>query len=348
MGHIRIMISARVLLDLEAADAIFEKDGEQAYTDYMLGQGKYADDYDAKLGGRKLAKGPALAFAQALLALNKPDQDPVVDIAIYCKDTAETSVPIFRNISALGLDGTYTEFRFATAGNDLDKRYLDAFETDLLLTRNEADMQMAIDNGVAAAVINAPPAGVEYTHAAGEPVQIWVDGDAVSVGSSSEVINLRKGLSAYFEEEARNFDKGMEPGPFTAFLAKISALNATVAKADRPFHLTLLTARSRGAVTRLVRATKKLGIDFDGGENFAGNTAKAAWIKAFKPDIFLDDGAHHLVDSMRWSLTGRVGYPTGSAMDKQQKEQARKAKAEAAAKKAAAARPTSPRPRGRH
>jgi 5'-nucleotidase len=312
----------------------------------MLGQGKYADDYDAKFGGRKIAKGPALAFAQALLALNKPGQDPVVDIAIYCKDTAETSVPIFRNISAQGLDGTYTEFRFATAGNDLDKRYLDAFETDLLLTRNADDMQMAIDNGVAAAVINVPPAGTEYTHAVGGPVQIWVDGDAVSVGSSSEVINLRKGLGKYFEEEARNFDKAMEPGPFTAFLAKISALNATFAKPDQPFTLTLLTARSRGAVSRLVKAARKLGIDYNGGEHFAGNTAKADVIKAFKPHFFADDGQHHLTDSMLWTLTGLVGYPTGSAMDKQRKEQARKAKEEASAKQAAA--PVPPRPRGRH
>ena len=343
LGHIRILISARVLLDLEEADEIFAKHGEQEYADYMRGRGKYKDDFKPELAGRALAKGPLWEFAQAVLSLNKPGEEPVVDVGIFCKDTAETALPVFLNMGAQGLNGTYTEFRFATSGKKLDKTDLAAFDTDLLLTRNAEDAKLAVNNGVAAAVINVPPAGTEYSRTPDKALQIWVDGDSVAVGSSSEVIYKRDGLEKYFEAEVNNFDQEMEAGPFSAFLAKISALNAKFPEAEQPFKVTLLTARSNGAVAHIITATEKLGIHFNGGLYFMGYTPKAAVLKAKRPDIYFDDPQVHLQDSQLYCPTGLVAYPEGSAMDLFLKEKEEITKAPAAKK--APAKKTAPRAR---
>ena len=341
MGHIRILISARVLLDLEEADAIFEKHGEQEYADYMRGRGKYKDDFKPELAGRALAPGPLWEFAQTVLALNKPGEEPVVDVGIFCKDSAETSLPVFLNLGAHGLNGTYTEFRFATSGKKLDKTDLGAFETDLLLTRNAEDAQLAVNNGVAAAVINAPPAGTKYSRTPDKALQIWVDGDSVAVGSSSEVIYKRDGLEKYFEAEVNNFDQEMEAGPFTAFLAKVSALNAKFPEGEQPFKVTLLTARSNGAVAHIITATEKLGIHFNGGLYFMGYTPKAAVLKSKRPDIYFDDQQVHLQESQLYCPTGLVAYPEGSAMDLFLKEKEELTKKKTSVKKAPVKKVTS-------
>ena len=64
MGHIHILISARVLLDLEEADKIFKEKGEREYADFMRGRGKYEKDFVPELGGRALDKGPVVGFCR--------------------------------------------------------------------------------------------------------------------------------------------------------------------------------------------------------------------------------------------------------------------------------------------
>jgi 5'-nucleotidase len=315
------MMSSRVLLDLEKADKIFKEKGLDAYRRYMLPK-KSSDAYDPQTGGRRLQKGPLFEFALAALKLNEKAGYPVVEIALSCKDDPDTAVPIFRSLDVQGLDRV--EYRMAKSGKDLSKADHKAFGTDLLLTRNQKDVQTAINNGVAAATIHTPPNGYNYRRN-GSPISIWVDGDAVAFGSSSEVRYRTEGLEIYRELEDRDFDSPIEPGPFTDVLAKISELNRKFPKGEQPFEIALVTARGGNAGARALTIASHHGIDFNGGSYFMGGSDKVNTLKAHKPDIFFDDQMVHLEHSANYCPTGLVAYAEGSPMheytEKQSAEQ---------------------------
>lgn len=320
LGHLRIMMSSRVLFDLEEADGIFKEKGPGAYADYMRGRGEYSGAFDPALKGRALKKGPLYDFAKALLDLNEVNEKPIVELGFFCKDDQETALPIFRNLD-VGDMGVLVEYRVATAGNPLAQEIHDAFSTDLLLTRNPQDAQTAIDNGIAAAVINFPPHGTYDHNGKSHPVRLFVDCDAVVFGGSSEVRYRTQGLEIYRDLEGKEFDQLLEPGPFTAVLAKMSQLNSEFPKGQSPFTITALTARGGIAAARVMTIAEGLGIRFNGGIFFMGGASKSEVIKAQRPHLYLDDQDVHLDAAKPYCPTGLVAYPAGSAMHRLLEEQ---------------------------
>lgn len=317
LGHIRILLSSRVIFDLEEADKIFAEKGEAEYADYMCGRSAYAADFDAQTMGRKLKPGPLWNFMTAALKLN--DVAPgTVEIGMVCKDTTETALPIFRNLDLMNAPVGY---RIATAGGALKPVDLTGFDTDLFLSRNAKDTQMAIDNDIAAATINFP-SGVSYTRAPGMPVRIWLDGDAVTFGSSAEVIYQEKGLDHYYKSEFNSAANAIEAGPFTKFLAKISQFNAKFPRDQQPFEIALLTARGGDPSVRALTTIKQLGIVFNGGLYFLGGGDKGVVLKAHMPDLFVDDQQVHLKDAQAFCPTGHVAYKTDGPMHKFLQEKA--------------------------
>jgi 5'-nucleotidase len=327
MGHIRILMSARVILDLEKADKIYKEKGVKAYTDYMRCRGPYKKDFDAEVGGRRLEKGPMWHFAQACLKLNQAAGQPVVEIGLFCKDDQDTALPIFRNLDVSGLGDI--EYRRATSGKELTKEDHASYKTDLFLTRNPKDSQLAIDLGIASATLTLPEKNYAYKRDDAKPVRVWVDGDAVAFGSSSEVRYRTEGLKVYREMEKHDFDKGIEAGPFTAILAKISELNEKFPKGEQPFEIALVTARGGDAAARVLTIASEHGIKFNGGMFFMGGATKADPLREHKPDLFLDDQYVHLKDACKYCATGLVAYKTGSPMfqyvEKQKAAEAAKA-----------------------
>ena len=343
MGDIRILMSSRVLLDLEKADTVFKRaynrayekasqkygaeeaarishdKAVKAYTDYVCCEGRYKNNYDPEIDGRRFSKGPMWDFAVAALKLNELAGEPIVEIGLSCKDEAKSALPIYRNLDVAGFSDIH--LRMATSGSALSSEDHESFGTDLLLTRNMEDAQLAINNGIAVAVINFPPNGHKYSHN-GEPIQIWVDGDAVAFGSSSEVRYRREGLEVYREMEKKDFNKEVEPGPFTEILAKISKLNARFPRGRQPFEISLLTARGADAAARVFRIAQHHGIEFNGRMYFMGGAAKVNPLKAHKPDLYLDDQMVHLKESSKYCPTGLVAYPENSAMHQYVQEQA--------------------------
>lgn len=317
MGHIRILLSSRVLLDLEDADKVFKEKGLGHYNDYMRGRGEYKAFYDPAVGGRRLAKGPLWDFAMAALALNKGQEKPIIEIGLTCKDEVSSALPIFRNLDVNGLGAI--DYRVATAGQALGPEYHEEFETDLLLTRNEEDAQKAVDLGLAASRIYTSPEGFDYKRREG-PLRIWVDGDAVAFGSSSEVRYRVEGLNIYRELEKQEFDKPIEPGPYTRILAKISQLNEQFPRGQRPMLITLLTARGGDSAARVCTIAESHGINFNGGMHFLGGAAKAKVLSAHRPDLFVDDQMAHLTESAKFCPVGQVAYATGEAMHRYQME----------------------------
>jgi 5'-nucleotidase len=333
MGFIRIMMSSRVLLDLEKADQIFKDKGLEAYRRYMIPR-KNSSSYDQEVGGRRLKKGPLFDFAVAALELNRKAGYPVVEIGLSCKDEADTAVPIFRSLDVQGLGEV--QYRIAKSGHALSKADHVAFDTDLLLSRNAEDVQNAINSGIAAASIHTPPKGFNYSRN-GDPIQLWVDGDAVAFGSSSEVRYRTEGLEIYRELEDRDFNEPIEPGPFTEVLAKISELNKQFPKGEEPFEIALVTARGGNAGARALTIATHHGINFNGGTYFMGGSEKVNTLKAHRPDIFFDDQMVHLSESAKYCPTGLVAYEEGSPMflyTQEQKAASDKAKSAKVAKSA--------------
>ena len=320
LGHIRILLSSRVVFDLEEADRIFAEKGAAEYTDYMRARGAYQKDYDADAMGRKLAPGPLWNFVAAALKLNEAFPG-AVEGGLFCKDTAETALPIFRNLDTSGEDISY---RISTAGKPLTLQDLKAFGADLFLSRNPSDVQMAIDNDVAAATINFP-AGASYERLEGRPLRLWLDGDAVTFGSSAEVGYQRNGLERYIRDEFNAASQGVEAGPFTTLLAKISQLNKGFPKGAQPFELSLLTARGGLAAARVLTTVEKLGVDFNGELYFVSGASKTDVLRAHSPDIFFDDQQTHLIGAASFCPTGHVAYKTGSPIQHFLQEQAKTA-----------------------
>lgn len=333
LGQLRIMMSSRVLLDLEEADIVFRDKGPQAYTDYLRCEGEYAGQGDAALGGfRRLGKGPMFDVALALNRLNvmSPDKNsPIVEIGLSCKDENDSADAIFRNL-AQSILGEALEWEVATNGHPVDAKIHKAFKTDLFLTRSASDAQLAVDLGIAAAVINFPPVGTYDFESAG-PVRIIVDGDAVAFGDSAEV-GFRKdvashpkdkygdAVSQYKHREHDEVDKTIEPGPFTIVLAKISLLNSLFPPKEAPFEIGLLTARGGLSTARAVATLKAHGVKFNYPSGFMGGGDKGEWLEAHRPHLFLDDQATHLDRGKHFCPTGLVPYKAGGAMHQYQLE----------------------------
>lgn len=317
MGKLRILLSSRVLLDLEEADRIYQEKGVGHYNDFMRCRGDYKKDFNKAAGGRLLRKGPLWDFAVAALALNQGQKEPLVEIGLISKDEASSALPIYRTLDIGGLD--QINYRVATASQPISEEYHAAFGTDLLLTRNPKDAQTAVDLGLAAATIYTRPDGFDYNRREG-PLRIWVDGDAVAFGSSSEVRYRVEGLNIYRELEKKDFAKSIEPGPFTKVLAKISQINEGFIPGERPFRITLLTARGGDSAARVFTIAESHGIDFNGGLHFLGGASKANELGAHRPDLFVDDQMVHLVDSAGFCPVGQVAYAKGEAMHKYQAE----------------------------
>lgn len=317
LGHIRILLSSRVIFDLEEADKIFAEKGAAEYADYMRARGAYVKDYDPEVLGRRFKPGPMWNFVLAALELNNVAPG-TVEIGMICKDTGETALPIFRN---LDVSGVGIEYRLATAGKPIRSSDLNTFNADLFLSRNAADVQKAVDLGIAAAVINFP-AGASYQRLKGRPLRFWVDGDAVTFDSDAELGYQTNGLEKYRKDEFNKVAKPLGPGPFTAFLAKLSQANARFPRGEQPFELSLLTARGGPAAARVIPTVEKLGIEFNGELYFLGGADKTDALKAHMPDIFFDDQMVHLDKAQFFCPTGHVPYKTGSAMFNFLKEKA--------------------------
>lgn len=340
-GHLRILFSARVLLNLEDAHKIYAqtwRDGISAgahekaartqaaarYNDFVSCRGEFSDGpYDPDLQGRRFDKGPLFDFALALSRLNAQAQEPLVEIGLFAKDEALSGITIFRNLDTSALGDTL-DYRLLTCGRDITAPFHQSFGTDLFLSRNSADVQCARDMGIASALINFPD-GWEYDHSAHQgPLKIMVDGDGVAWGEKSEqrfrdavasAPNLREGLDRYIALEDQEFAQPIEAGPFTQVLEKISRLNDRFPRDEAPFELSLLTARGGRASTRALTTLVNHDIALNGFAEFKGGATKADGLRAHDPAVYFDDQATHLSEG-RLCPSGLVFYVSDSPLYK--------------------------------
>ena len=284
-----IAISSRALFDLEEENAIFDKDGLEAYYAYQL---KNLDN--------TLSKGSAFRFIQNLLAINKKFDNALIEVIILSRNNAATGLRIGRSLEHCNLAIERTGW---TAGTPVT-RYLNAFKVDLFLSVHTADVEEAVNSGIAAATIlpHTPSTKVES-----DMVKIAFDGDAVLFGDESEKIYQKSGLEAFIAHERENAKKPLSKGPFFKFLKIISEIQDKFPMESSPIRTALVTARSFSTHERVLATLEGWGVRVDEAF-FQGGVQKYEVIKAFGADIFFDDQDAHLQYTVKDTPSAKVPY----------------------------------------
>lgn len=279
-----IAISSRALFDLEDENNIFEEKGLQEYIKYQL-----------EHENEPLPKGTAFPLIQALLELNKRFDTPLVEVIILSRNSPETGMRIFNSIDALDLDITRAGF---TGGEDTST-YLDAFNVDLFLSKNEENVRRALSSGRAAALIYDMP---EDYSPSKEQIRIAFDADAVIFSDESERIYQSEGLDAFLEHERVNARKLLPEGPFGKLLKLLSKLKE---RDSSLIKIAIVTARNSPAHKRIIYTLRAWGVKVD-EIFFLGGIEKKSILKAFNAHIFFDDQDSHVKPASEVIPSSRV------------------------------------------
>ncbi|MDO4567553.1 MAG: 5'-nucleotidase [Clostridia bacterium] len=283
-------ISSRALFDLEYENEVFEKQGLEAYRMYQI-----------QHENEVLKPGAGFAVVKALLNLNTP-RERRTEVIIMSRNTADTSLRIFNSIDYYGLDIS----RAALAGGTSLAPYLPAFNTDLFLSADGADVQAAINANVAAGTIitnhsyHDPEADIKQ-------LRIAFDGDAVLFSDESERIYKSEGMEAFLEHEKGNAKQPLKQGPFAKLLMTISNIQEQYRDEEAPIRTALVTARNAPAHERVVRTLRAWGVRIDEAF-FLGGVDKSEVLKAFGAHIFFDDQLLHTSPASAYVASATVPY----------------------------------------
>lgn len=290
-GRLVIGVSTRTLFDLTWENGIFERQGLEAYRRYQI---EHEEDI--------LRPGPGFALVKALLAINElPGQGDRVEVVIMSHNNADTSVRFFRSIAHYGLHITRAVF---SGGSPLTP-YLSAFKTDLFLSANEADVQQAVDSGIAAGII-CTDGRVSYGDDASiDQIRIAFDADAVLFSDESERIFQKEGLEAFEENEKKKALSPLHEGPFAGFLKAVAALQKEFTGDRPPIRTALVTSRCAPAHERVVRTLRAWDVRID-ESFFLGGISKREVLAAFGAHIFFDDQEIHTGRAAEVVLAARV------------------------------------------
>ena len=268
--YLTVAISSRALFDLDASDAIFRDQGLEAYRRYQIER-----ENDA------LAPGQGFPFVTKLLAINGLLGARRVDIVLLSRNSADTGLRVFNSIEHHGLDIV----RAAFSSGASPYPYAEAFGCDLFLSTEAEDVSRALDSGIAAATLLGSP--IPRGTGSSDLLRIAFDGDAVLFADGAERVFKEQGLDAFQATEARAADRPLEGGPFKPFLEGLHRLQREF-KEDCPIRTALITARGAPAHERVIKTLRAWDIRLD-ESLFLGGLDKAAFLKAYKADVFFDD-----------------------------------------------------------
>jgi 5'-nucleotidase len=272
-GKLVIAISSRALFDLDESHHVYEEQGVDAYANYQI-------EHENEI----LQPGVAFQLVKKLLLLNKGRKDPLVEVLLLSRNSADTGLRVFNSIRHYQLNIT----RAAFSGGESPYGYVSAFGSHLFLSTNYDDVQQALRAGYAAATI------LPQAHNANEDEQLRIafDGDSVLFSDEAERIYQAEGLEAFVASEAANAEKPLEGGPFKPFLRALHALQQAFPAKQSPIRTALVTARSAPSHERVIKTLRHWGVRLDEAI-FLGGLAKGEFLKAFNADFFFDDQRGH-------------------------------------------------------
>ena len=288
-----IGISSRALFDLEDSNDLFQKEGLDAYRAHQLENEKEI-----------LGKGTAFALVEALLHLNTLSGKKLVEVIVMSRNSPDTGLRVFNTISHYGLDIS----RAAFSGGTPLSPYLNAFDVDLFLSKSDEDVQAAVDSGVAAAALYAPPIGQIIET---DKIRIAFDADAVIFSEESEHIYKTEGLEAFLAHEKANVNTPMKEGPFAKLLMTLSYLQQHFVKGESPVRIAIVTARNSPAHERVIQTLRTWDVTVDEAF-FLGGLNKDEVLSAFNAHIFFDDQDLHLQSASKKVPSAKVPYKSGS------------------------------------
>lgn len=308
-------VSSRALFDLTVENEIFERQGLEAYCRYQV-------EHEQEI----LRPGPGFGLIKSLLELNEyVEEGNLIEVIIMSHNSPDTSLRVFNSIAYYGLSIT----RSVLASGASLAPYLAAFGTDLFLSACEADVQSAVDSGIAAGIICTE--GVQgWENMAGRQdfkiipmlsvpacragqIRIAFDGDAVLFTDESEVIFQEKGLNAFEENEKTHAGEPLAEGPFANFLKKLSNLQRELGTENCPIRTALVTSRSAPAHERVIRTMRAWNVRVDEAF-FLGGLEKKEFLRAFGAQIFFDDQWVHAQSAAQAVPAARVPYRRKSRM----------------------------------
>lgn len=297
-------VSSRSLFNLEEEEQIFREQNIRGFREYQLAN-------EEKL----LEKGTAFPLIEALLKLNTHVDKPIVEVVVMSRNSPETGVRVLKAIEHYKLPIT----RLAFSGGEPLAPFIDAFNVDLFLSRDESDVQRIIDTAhCATALIYDPPENFEPET---DRVKFAFDADAVVFSEESEQIYTEQGIEAFHKHEKENEDVPMNDGPFAVLLRKLSDIQdyLPVEKELSPLRIAIVTARNAPSHMRVIKTLRKWNVYVDEAY-FMGGLPKAKVLEAFGAHIFFDDQHTHLSDSSKKIPCGRVLYKSNSVLKNYEKE----------------------------
>lgn len=295
-----IGVSSRALFDLEAENAVFEKEGIEGYRKYQLEREEKA-----------LKPGTAFTLIKSLLALNDLAHKRIVEVVVMSRNSPETGVRMLNSIKKHELDIS----RLALSGGEPLAPYIEAFDVELFLSKDESDVQTVIDSKVcAAATIYNPPKAFNPKD---NRVKIAFDADAVLFSEESEYRYKTEGIEAFHKHEAENENTPLKEGPFAKLLIKLSKIQEHIPTRIElsPLRIAIVTARSAPSHMRVIKTLRKWGVYVDEAY-FLGGLHKDKILQAYGAHIFFDDQEAHLESSSKVVPSGKVPYASNSIMKK--------------------------------
>jgi 5'-nucleotidase len=224
-----IGISSRALFNLEDENELFERAGVIEYSKYQISH-----------ENRILKPGTAYPLIEALLKINDKIGEDLVEVLILSKNSPETGLRVLNSIEENALEIPRAGF---TGGKSLSP-YLKAFNVDLFLSKDEKDVQTAINNNIASAIIYDPPENFDSEN---DEIRIAFDADAVIFSDESERIYREKGLDAFIENEKLNAEKPLPEGPFGKLLRTLSLIKDKQPEGTNYVRIAIVTARNSPA-----------------------------------------------------------------------------------------------------
>ena len=294
-----IGVSSRALFNLEEENAIFEKDGIEGYRKY---QQEREDE--------PLKPGTAFVLVKSLLELNNQADKRIVEVVVMSRNSPETGVRMLNSINIHSLDIT----RVALSGGEPLAPYIEAYDIDLFLSKDERDVQTVIDSQAsAAATIYDPPTEFNPND---NRVKIAFDADAVLFSEDSEYRYKTEGMDAFHKYESEHEDEPLKEGPFAKLLIKLSKIQEHLPTSieQTPLRLSIVTARNAPSHMRVIKTLRKWGVYVDEA-HFLGGLSKDKILKAFGAHIFFDDQETHLNATSKVVPSGKVPYSTDSKMN---------------------------------
>lgn len=292
-----IGISSRALFDLEEENAIFEEKGLTRFAHYQLERENVT-----------LNKGTAFPLIQALLNLNTPENKRI-EVIVMSKNSPETGLRIMNSIEHYDLKIE----RMALTGGEPITPYLKPFRVDLFLSKDMQDIQYAIDQEFAAALIYDPPK--LSNELPKNQVRFAFDADAVIFSEESELVYKNHGLEAFIAHERENANATLNAGPLSKLLRLLSDIQKEYPEGEAPVKIAIVTARNFAAHRRVILTLREWNVHVD-STFFLGGVKKDEVLKAFNAHIFFDDQDAHVSPASKLIPASRVPYKTDSDINK--------------------------------